>query len=75
MRDGFQARLKRLRLGAGLTQQGLALVAELSVSTVARLEQGGRPATATVSALAKALGVAVGQLQPSRQNGRPATGA
>jgi transcriptional regulator with XRE-family HTH domain len=61
----FGARLKEHRRRAGLTQQALARVAQLSVSAVARLEQGGRPALATVTALAGALGVPVRALAPT----------
>lgn len=54
----FAARLKELRVQAGLTQDGLAERAEMSKAGVADLEQGRRePSWATVVALAKALGV------------------
>ena len=59
MSDGFGARLRELRRRVGLTQQALARGAELSVSAVARLEQGGNPAPDTVAALCRALGVPV----------------
>jgi transcriptional regulator with XRE-family HTH domain len=64
MDDAFGARLKEHRRRAGLTQQALARVAQLSVSAIARLEQGGRPTLATVAALAGALGVPVRVLAP-----------
>jgi transcriptional regulator with XRE-family HTH domain len=75
MGDGFGARLKEHRRRAGLTQQALARAAHLSVSAVARLEQGGRPAPATVTALAGALGVPVRVLAPPTraQTGPPRT--
>lgn len=54
----FAGRLKELRVGAGLTQEGLATRAKLSKAGIADLEQGRRePAWATVIALAEALGV------------------
>jgi transcriptional regulator with XRE-family HTH domain len=69
MADVFGARLKELRRRAGITQQALAQSAGLSVSTVARLEQGGRPAPETVALLARALGVPVGSLDPPAEGG------
>jgi transcriptional regulator with XRE-family HTH domain len=63
MSEGFGDRLRELRRRGGLTQQGLARRAGLSVSTVARLEQGGLPSPATVAALARALGVRDGALR------------
>jgi transcriptional regulator with XRE-family HTH domain len=51
-----------------LTQQALARVAQLSVSAVAQLEQGGRPAPATVTARAGALGVPVQLLDHPKTN-------
>jgi transcriptional regulator with XRE-family HTH domain len=54
----FAGRLKELRVGAGLTQAGLAERAKMSKAGIADLEQGRRePAWATVVALAEALGV------------------
>jgi transcriptional regulator with XRE-family HTH domain len=64
MPEGFGARLRELRRGAGLSQQELAQSAGLSVSAVARVEQGGNPAPDTVAALARALGLTVGTLDP-----------
>jgi transcriptional regulator with XRE-family HTH domain len=54
----FGAKLKELRAAAGLSQQQLAMAAGLSVSFIAKLEQGGSdPSWTTVQALAKPLGV------------------
>ncbi len=54
----FADRLKELRVGAGLTQGGLAERAKMSKAGIADLEQGRRePSWATVVALAEALGV------------------
>jgi transcriptional regulator with XRE-family HTH domain len=61
MADGFGARLKELRGRLGMTQQTLAQAASLSVSAVARLEQGN-PARETIAALERAMGVPVGTL-------------
>jgi transcriptional regulator with XRE-family HTH domain len=57
-------RLKQLREAAGMTQQGLANAAGLSMAVVSQLEQGLRadPRTSTLVALAKALGVTVDAL-------------
>jgi DNA-binding XRE family transcriptional regulator len=61
-------RVHRLRVGAFLTQEGLAQRAGLSRDTVARLEAGrtalGRPRMRTLTALAAALGVPPEQLVP-----------
>jgi predicted ATPase/DNA-binding CsgD family transcriptional regulator len=55
----FQARLRRARVSAGLTQEELAARAGLSPNAVGALERGERrhPYPATVRALAKALGL------------------
>ncbi len=57
-------RLKGLRDKAGLSQQDLATKADLSVSLVAKLEQGKKadPRASTLLALADALGVKPGAL-------------
>src|ERR1041385_1788583 len=56
--DWFAGRLRELREGAGLTQQGLAERAGLTREGVAQLETGRRePAWRTVVALCRALGV------------------
>ena len=57
------ANLARLRLNSGLTQEGLALKAGLSRLALGRIERGAAvPRASTVRALAKALGVSVGEL-------------
>jgi transcriptional regulator with XRE-family HTH domain len=55
----FGDKLKALRLGAGLTQEGLARAAGFTTSVVSKLEQKlvSDPGWQTVRALAKALGV------------------
>jgi transcriptional regulator with XRE-family HTH domain len=54
----FGARLKELREAKGLTQEALARAAEVSVSSVSKLEQRDLdPSWSTVQALAAALGV------------------
>jgi transcriptional regulator with XRE-family HTH domain len=55
----FGDKLKTLRLGAGLTQEGLARAAGFTTSVVSKLEQKlvSDPGWQTVRALAKALGV------------------
>jgi transcriptional regulator with XRE-family HTH domain len=57
-------RLKELREQAGLSQQELAVKADLSLSLVAKLEQGKKadPRVSTVLALTGALGVKPGGL-------------
>jgi transcriptional regulator with XRE-family HTH domain len=56
--EEFGAMLRELREKARLTQQALAVKAGLSLSYVARLEQGGaNPSWTTVKALCQALGV------------------
>ncbi|MBP3959441.1 helix-turn-helix transcriptional regulator [Gemmata sp. G18] len=62
MAGGFSERLKRLRKQAGMTQEALARAANVSNTTVAKLEQGvGDPTWNTVVALARALGVSVAE--------------
>ena len=67
-------RLKQLRVDAGLSQQALATAAGLSISLVAALEQGAKadPRLSTLRALAKALGVHVGELIGEAGAGRRA---
>lgn len=58
----FAQALKRLREAAGLSQAALAKRAGMNRFTVAKLEQGlHEPSWATANALAKALGVEVGE--------------
>ena len=55
--------MARLRLDGGLTQESLALKAGLSRLALGRIERGGAvPRANSVRALAKALGVSVGEL-------------
>src|ERR1019366_4186897 len=58
------ARIKTLRETAGLSQQEVAARGDLSVSLVAKLEQGKKanPRASTLLALARALGVTPGAL-------------
>jgi transcriptional regulator with XRE-family HTH domain len=56
--EEFADILRELREKAGLTQEGLARKANLSLGYVAKLEgRRAQPSWATVKALAKALGV------------------
>jgi transcriptional regulator with XRE-family HTH domain len=57
-------RIKELREASGLSQQEVATRGELSLSQVAKLEQGKKadPRASTLLALARALGVRPGQL-------------
>jgi transcriptional regulator with XRE-family HTH domain len=60
----ISARLKALREAAGLAQQDVAMRADLSLSLVAKIEQGKKadPRASTLLALANALGVKPGAL-------------
>jgi transcriptional regulator with XRE-family HTH domain len=57
-------RLRTLREAAGLSQQEVAERADLSLSLIAKMEQGRKadPRASTLLALAEALGVRAGQL-------------
>lgn len=57
-------RLRELRTAAGLTQQGLAQAAGLSVSLIAQIEQGSTsdPKLSTATAICRALGVSIDKL-------------
>jgi transcriptional regulator with XRE-family HTH domain len=72
----FKDRLKALREAAGLTQEGLARAADMSTSTVAKIENAGvDPAWSTVIRLAHGLGVradAFEDEQPDASPGKPA---
>ena len=62
MAIGLGKRLKELREAKGLSQEGLARAAGISVSSVSKLEQqkgesGQDPTWSTIQALARALGV------------------
>lgn len=58
------ARIKELREAAGLSQQEVAMRADLSMSLVAKIEQGkkGDPRASTLLALSEALSVPPGRL-------------
>jgi transcriptional regulator with XRE-family HTH domain len=60
----LSARIETLRETAGLSQQEVAARGDLSVSLVAKLEQGKKanPRASTLLALARALGVTPGAL-------------
>jgi transcriptional regulator with XRE-family HTH domain len=69
--------VKRLRAAAGLTQQGLAVAAGLSVSHVSQIEQGTNqdPRGSTLRALARTLGTTIDALlaepdEPTPRRGR-----
>ena len=70
------SRLKQLREARGMSQQVLAITAGLSVSIVARMEQGVKedPRLSTLLKLAQALDVGVGDLlmtpRPKRKQKR-----
>src|SRR5947209_8507049 len=61
--DSFGTLLRRYRLAASLSQEGLAERAQLSAATIAALERGrhSRPRPETVVLLAKALALDSGQ--------------
>lgn len=57
--------IRQLRLDRGLTQQDLAISADLSISYIKRLEDGDSTPTVPVArALAESLGVTVDELFP-----------
>src|ERR1700683_1658974 len=62
---GLSQRIKALREAAGLSQQEVAERGDLSLSLVAKLEQGKKadPRASSLLALATALGVRPGQLR------------
>jgi transcriptional regulator with XRE-family HTH domain len=62
----FNERLRQLREAAGQTQEGLARAADLSVSTITKLERGGMdPSWSTVLRLAEALSVSITAFLPA----------
>jgi transcriptional regulator with XRE-family HTH domain len=65
-------RLREMRKIAGLSQQDLAVKAGLSMAVVSQIEQGKKmdPRMSTVTSLAEALGVDVGELVGQRA-GKP----
>jgi transcriptional regulator with XRE-family HTH domain len=61
--EQFAANLRRLRLAAGLTQDGLSDAAQMDAAEISRLERGGRdPQLHTMVRLARGLGVSVATL-------------
>ncbi|MGW3726814.1 helix-turn-helix transcriptional regulator [Streptomyces sp. NPDC000851] len=54
--------VRQYRRTAGLSQEGLAEAADLSLSTVRKAEQGGHVSMETLHALARALGVSTSAL-------------
>src|SRR5918997_1590085 len=66
-------RIKALREAAGLSQQDVAVRGDLSLSLVAKLEQGKKadPRASTLLALADALGVKPGSLLDDLFNSAP----
>jgi DNA-binding XRE family transcriptional regulator len=65
--DPFGARLRALRLRAGLSQHKLAVLAGLTRDGLAKLEAGrGQPRWQTVQALADALGVSLDDFRKRR---------
>jgi transcriptional regulator with XRE-family HTH domain len=66
--ETLAARMRRLRMAAGMTQQRLAEVARLSIAIIGSIE-GGRtpnPRVNTALAIAKALGVGLSELVEGR---------
>lgn len=64
LKKALSQRIKSLREASGLSQQDVATRGDLSLSLVAKLEQGKKadPRASTILALAAALGVKPGQL-------------
>ncbi len=64
LKKALALRLKALRDKAGLSQQDVAMRGDLSLSLVAKLEQGKKadPRASTILALSEALGVKPGAL-------------
>ncbi|WP_326655711.1 helix-turn-helix transcriptional regulator [Streptomyces sp. NBC_01750] len=58
-------RLRKQRLARGLSSDQLAALAGISPETERRAESGRKPGPRVVAALAKALGVSVGELAPA----------
>lgn len=59
----FAENLRRLRLVAGLTQEGLSRATGIHSAEISRLERGARdPQLRTIVRLARGLGVPVGDL-------------
>ena len=51
--------IKQLRVGKGVSQEELALMADISVRTLQRVESGGKPSLETARSLASALEVSL----------------
>ncbi|UIX33503.1 helix-turn-helix domain-containing protein [Streptomyces sp. GQFP] len=62
MSTGLADNVRKFRRTAGLSQEGLAEAADLSLSTVRKAEQGGHLSMDTLAALARALGVSTSAL-------------
>ncbi|PAZ13309.1 transcriptional regulator [Streptomyces sp. SA15] len=62
MSTGLPDNIRKYRRTAGLSQEGLAEAADLSLSTVRKVEQGGDVRVETLHALARALGVSTSAL-------------
>ncbi|MFJ8313079.1 MULTISPECIES: helix-turn-helix domain-containing protein [unclassified Streptomyces] len=62
MSTGLADNVRKYRRTAGLSQEGLAEAADLSLSTVRKVEQGGHVSMETLTALARALGVSTSTL-------------
>ncbi|MEU4179316.1 helix-turn-helix transcriptional regulator [Streptomyces sp. NPDC026589] len=62
MSTGLADNIRRFRRAAGLSQEGLAAKSHLSLSTVRKVEQGGRVSMDTLAALARALDVSTAAL-------------
>ncbi|MEU8785249.1 helix-turn-helix transcriptional regulator [Streptomyces sp. NPDC048637] len=62
MSTGLAENVKKYRRTAGLSQEGLAEAADLSLSTVRKVEQGGHVSMDTLAALAGALEVSTSDL-------------
>jgi transcriptional regulator with XRE-family HTH domain len=61
--DTFAANLRRVRVERGLSQEGLALEADLNLSHLAKIERSERePGVRTVSKLAVALDASAAEL-------------
>ncbi|NEC22771.1 helix-turn-helix transcriptional regulator [Streptomyces parvus] len=74
MSTGLADNVRRFRRAAGLSQEGLAEEADLSLSTVRKVEQGGQVSMDTLAALARALGVSTSDLFAS-ETPKPTIGA
>lgn len=74
MSAGFADNVKKYRRTTGLSQEGLAEAADLSLSTVRKAEQGGHLSMDTIAALAAALGVETSALFASEAP-KPVLGA